>query len=110
AERAFEQLEKNADRLTALKLLKVNEKHLASLDPLVAQLAGKNGEQDEAEHEKYAAVVERLAGLQQRVAAFCETDMPQGMGLAPEPARAETKLTPTKSTPAKPTPTKPTPA
>jgi hypothetical protein len=52
-------------------------------------------------------VVERLAGLQQRVAAFCEADMPQGMGLAPGPARAETKPTPTKSTPTKPTPAKP---
>ncbi|HVW39194.1 MAG TPA: hypothetical protein VHB99_17885 [Pirellulales bacterium] len=110
AERAFEQLEKNADRLTALKLLKVNEKHLASLDPLLAQLAGKNGDQDEAEHEKYAAVVERLAALQQRVAAFCEADMPQGVGLASEPARAETKSTPAQPTPAKPMPTKRAPA
>lgn len=106
-ERAFEQLEKNEDRLTALKLLKVNEKHLASLDSLVAQLAANSGEQDEAEHEKYAAVVERLAALQQRVAAFCEADMPQGMGLAPAPARTETKATPTKSAPTKPTPAKP---
>lgn len=107
AERAFEQLKKNEDRLTALKLLKVNEKHLASLDPLVAQLAGKSGAEHDTEHEKYAAVVERLAALQQQVAAFCEADMPQGMGLASEPARAETKPTPTKSMHAKSMPSKP---
>lgn len=84
AERAFDQLEKAADRLTALKLLKADEKHLAALDQLVQQLADKTSEQDQAEHEKYVALLEQLAKLQQRVAAFCEADMPQGLRAAAE--------------------------
>ncbi len=93
AERAFEQLEKAEDRLSALKLLKINEKHLASLDQLIEQLAGKDEEQDAAEHEKYVALLERFAVLQQRIAAFLEVDMPQGIGLASERQRPATEAT-----------------
>ncbi|HVA48394.1 MAG TPA: hypothetical protein VNH11_18655 [Pirellulales bacterium] len=86
AEQAFDRLEKAQDHLAALKVLKVNEKHLGALDQLVEQLAGKSGEQDQAEHEKYVGVLERLAKLQQRVASFCDADMPQALAVASEPA------------------------
>ena len=109
AEQALDELEKARDRLAALKLLKVNEKHLAALDQLVAQLAGKSDEEDRAEHEKYVALVERLANLQRRTAEFCEADMPRGLRVASEPtvrpARDQAphdKASPKEAAPAKP--------
>ena len=101
AEQAFDQLEKAEDRLAALKLLKVNEKQLAALEQLVDQLAGKSGEQDQAEHEKYVALLERLAKLQQRVATFCDAGMPQDLRVAPEPAAATADQAPASEAPPK---------
>lgn len=103
AEQALEQLKKADDRLAALKLLKVNEQHLAGLERLVEQLAGKTGEQDQAEHEKYAKLVERLADLQRRTAEFCQADVPQGLHVASEPQPpAEAEKNPAEKTSPKP--------
>ena len=114
AEQALQRLQKADDRLAALKLLNVNEQHLASLERLVEQLAEKSGEQDQAEHEKYALLLERLAKLQQRTAEFCEAEMPQGLRVASEPAARPArdqappeKVSPNEAAPANPPVAKP---
>jgi hypothetical protein len=117
AEQSLARLQKAGDCLAALKLLRGNEQHLAALEQLVEQLAGKTGEQDQAEHEKFVALLERLANLQRRTAEFCESDMPQGLHVESEPsAPAESQQEPADeastagSAPPKPPATKPSTA
>jgi hypothetical protein len=70
AERAFSAVQSAGDFLASGKLLKINERLVSDIDRLVRQLADRDGEADRQEHEKYVALLERLAKFQQSVAEF----------------------------------------
>ena len=73
AEKAEDEFEKVGDSYSPIKLLKTNEQLLADLDRLIHELSERNGDEDRKEHEKYVAVLERLAKLQARVAKYCQS-------------------------------------
>lgn len=70
AERAFSAVQSAGDFLASGKLLKINERLVSDVDRLVQQLADRDGEADRQEHEKYVALLERLAKFQQSVAEY----------------------------------------
>ncbi|HUY87183.1 MAG TPA: hypothetical protein VMV10_00460 [Pirellulales bacterium] len=70
ATKAFETLRTAGDYLTAGKLMKVNERLVTELDQVIGQLAGRDGDADRQEHEKYVGLLEQLAKFQQQVADY----------------------------------------
>ena len=84
AEKALASLEQVGDTLTAQRFSSVNNDHVIALSDLLDQLADSGTEEDLKEAEKYSAVLEKIAQLQDRIGEFIVS----GASAAPRPEAA----------------------
>jgi hypothetical protein len=89
---AMETLKKENDRYGMLRLMKINDQHLAAVVDVVQQADARGGEADLAESKKYAAFIDVIADFNDKVAEAVSgvaSSAPSG-GSAPSEAAEET--------------------
>jgi hypothetical protein len=89
---ALETLKKEQDRYGMLRLMKVNDQHLAAVVDVVQQADARGGEADLEESKKYAAFVDEIASFNEEVA--------QAVSAAPAPGTSSDSSPPPENAPA----------
>lgn len=89
AERALATLREVGDYLTAQRLLKVNNEHIAGISGVIDLLISSGSERDVEDAAKYQQLLDKMAGFQQRIGDFIQTAASGGAApAAPAPAAA----------------------